>query len=173
MLVSIQDVQAKTYTKKQCKQYAYQQVLKKGWSINDYNNLVKLWQKESSWNAKARNKRSGACGIPQANPCSKMKKYGKDYKTNDKLIIIDEASMMDLPLASRLITSMHNSARLIIVGDVDQLPSVGPGQVLKDLIDSKIGKNLVPLIILWKITYSSPKELLLKSLIPFPLILNC
>ena len=87
MLVSIQDVQAKTYTKKQCKQYAYQQVLKKGWSINDYNNLVKLWQKESGWNAKARNKRSGACGIPQAKPCSKMKKYGKDYKTNCKVQI--------------------------------------------------------------------------------------
>ena len=81
------NVQAKTYTKKECKQYAYQQVLKKGWTISDYNNLVKLWQKESSWNAKARNKKSGACGIPQANPCSKMKKYGKDYKTNCKVQI--------------------------------------------------------------------------------------
>lgn len=86
MLVSM-PVEAKTYTKKECKQYAYQQVLKKGWSINDYNNLVKLWQKESGWNAKARNKRSGACGIPQALPCSKMKKYGKDYKTNCKVQI--------------------------------------------------------------------------------------
>ena len=87
MLVSIETTEAKTYTKKECKQYAYQQVLKKGWSINDYNNLVKLWQKESNWNAKARNKRSGACGIPQALPCSKMKKYGKDYKTNCKVQI--------------------------------------------------------------------------------------
>lgn len=63
--------------------------------------------------------------------------YSKTNKTSARLIIVDEASMMDLPLASRLITSMHNQARLIIVGDVDQLPSVGPGQVLKDLIDSK------------------------------------
>jgi exodeoxyribonuclease V alpha subunit len=68
--------------------------------------------------------------------------YSKTNRTNARLIIVDEASMMDLPLASRLITSMHNSARLIIVGDVDQLPSVGPGQVLKDLIDSKEIKTI-------------------------------
>ena len=78
------NINAKVYTKKQCKQYAYEQVLKRGWSLKDYNNLVKLWKKESGWNAKARNKYSGACGIPQAYPCSKMKKYGKDYKTNCK-----------------------------------------------------------------------------------------
>ena len=76
-------VDAKSYTKKECKQYAYQEVIKRGWTINDYNNLVKLWQKESGWNAKAKSK-SGACGIPQAKPCKKMKKYGKDYKTNCK-----------------------------------------------------------------------------------------
>lgn len=63
--------------------------------------------------------------------------YSKTNKTSSRLIIVDEASMMDLPLASRLVISMHPDARLIIVGDVDQLPSVGPGQVLKDLIDSK------------------------------------
>ena len=68
--------------------------------------------------------------------------YSKTNRTNARLIIVDEASMMDLPLASRLITSMHNAARLIIVGDVDQLPSVGPGQVLKDLIDSKEIKTI-------------------------------
>lgn len=81
------NINAKTYTKKQCKEYAYKEVLKRGWSIKDYNNLVKLWNKESNWNAKARNKRSGACGIPQALPCKKMKKYGKDYKTNCKVQI--------------------------------------------------------------------------------------
>ena len=78
------NVEAKTYTKKQCKQYAYEQVIKNKWTITDYNNLVKLWQRESGWNYKAKNKRSGACGIPQAYPCSKMKKFGKDYKTNCK-----------------------------------------------------------------------------------------
>lgn len=87
MMVLIPSVSAKTYTKKQCKNYAYQQVLKKGWTKNDYNNLVKLWQKESGWNAKARNKYSGACGIAQALPCKKMRKYGKDYRTNCKVQI--------------------------------------------------------------------------------------
>ena len=68
--------------------------------------------------------------------------YNKYNKTSAKLIIVDEASMMDLPLASQLVTSMQPDARLIIVGDVDQLPSVGPGQVLKDLIDSKEIKTI-------------------------------
>ena len=68
--------------------------------------------------------------------------YNKNNRTNARLIIVDEASMMDLPLASRLLTSMHPKCRLIIVGDVDQLPSVGPGQVLKDLIDSKEIKTI-------------------------------
>lgn len=84
ILVSIVNVEAKTFTKKQCKAYAYELTLKKyHWSIGDYNNLVSLWNKESGWNYKAKSK-SGACGIPQAKPCSKMKKYGKDYKTNCK-----------------------------------------------------------------------------------------
>lgn len=68
--------------------------------------------------------------------------HSKFNKTDAKLIIVDESSMMDLPLASRLVTSMQEDARLIIVGDVDQLPSVGPGQVLKDLIDSKEIKTI-------------------------------
>lgn len=71
-----------------------------------------------------------------------MFSFNKYNKTNAKLILVDEASMMDLPLASQLVTSMQEDARLIIVGDVDQLPSVGPGQVLKDLIDSKEIKTI-------------------------------
>ena len=63
--------------------------------------------------------------------------YNKYNKTSAKLIIIDEASMMDLSLAHRLFTSMQDNTQVIIVGDVDQLPSVGPGQILKDLINTK------------------------------------
>lgn len=87
ILLIATNVNAKTYSKKECKQYAYKEVIKRGWTLKDYNNLDKLWKKESGWNAKARNKRSGACGIPQALPCSKMKKYGSDYKTNCKVQI--------------------------------------------------------------------------------------
>lgn len=68
--------------------------------------------------------------------------FNKYNKTTARLIIIDEASMMDVSLAHRLFTSMHNDARVIIVGDVDQLPSVGPGQVLKDLISTKEIKTI-------------------------------
>ncbi len=52
------------------------------------------------------------------------------------LLVIDEASMLDTPLARHLLQALPDSARLIFVGDVDQLPSVGPGRVLGDLIDS-------------------------------------
>lgn len=61
--------------------YAHQLVLSYGWSEADYQALVLLWYRESSWNPNAVNKKSGACGIPQANPCSKASK-GTDYRTN-------------------------------------------------------------------------------------------
>lgn len=51
-------------------------------------------------------------------------------------IVVDEASMVDLQLFHKLVVAIPKSACLIIVGDVDQLPSVGPGNVLKDIIDS-------------------------------------
>ena len=63
--------------------------------------------------------------------------FGRDNQRDSKLVIIDESSMMDLPLAYQLFSALKNDTQVIIVGDVDQLPSVGPGQVLKDLIDSK------------------------------------
>lgn len=68
--------------------------------------------------------------------------FSKYNPTTARLIIVDESSMMDLPLAYHLVTSMHEDARLIIVGDVDQLPAVGPGQVLKDLIDTREIKTI-------------------------------
>ena len=62
--------------------YAHQLVLEYGWSEQDYQALVLLWYRESSWNPNARNKKSGACGIPQALPCRKMASEGSDYLTN-------------------------------------------------------------------------------------------
>jgi exodeoxyribonuclease V alpha subunit len=53
------------------------------------------------------------------------------------LIIVDEVSMVDIPLFAALIDAIAPESQLALVGDVDQLPSVGPGQVLRDLIDSK------------------------------------
>ncbi len=57
----------------------------------------------------------------------------KDYS---KLIIVDEASMIDINLFDSLLKGLTSNIKLILVGDYNQLPSVGPGQLLKDLIDS-------------------------------------
>jgi len=53
-------------------------------------------------------------------------------------IIMDEASMLDLRLAAALVRAIPPQSHLLLVGDADQLPSVGSGNVLKDLIDSKL-----------------------------------
>ena len=52
------------------------------------------------------------------------------------LLVVDEASMLDVPLAHALLRAVPRRAALLLVGDVDQLPSVGPGQVLADVIAS-------------------------------------
>ncbi len=52
------------------------------------------------------------------------------------VVVADEASMIDLPLMNRLFGALPDHAALILVGDADQLPSVGPGRVLHDLIES-------------------------------------
>lgn len=62
--------------------------------------------------------------------------YDENNLFSEKLIIIDEASMIDIFLANSLFKAISQDAKVVIVGDVDQLPSVGPGLFLKDLIDS-------------------------------------
>ena len=62
------------YAKKRCEEY--------GWSETDFNCLVLLWNRESNWNPFAQNKSSGAYGIPQSLPASKMSSAGADYLTN-------------------------------------------------------------------------------------------
>lgn len=54
-----------------------------------------------------------------------------------RLIIIDEMSMVDTWLAHQLLKALHEDVQVVFVGDQDQLPPVGPGQVLKDLLASK------------------------------------
>ena len=66
--------EAQAYARQRCAAY--------GWSENDYYNLVALWNKESHWNMYAQNRYSGAYGIPQALPGSKMASAGSDYLTN-------------------------------------------------------------------------------------------
>ncbi len=58
------------------------------------------------------------------------------------LLIVDEASMLDVPLAHQLMKAVPATASLVLVGDIDQLPSVGPGNVLRDIIESGVGRTV-------------------------------
>ncbi len=64
-------------------------------------------------------------------------KKNEGDRLDSDLIVIDEASMVDTILMYHLLKAVPESATLILVGDVDQLPSVGAGNVLKDIIDSQ------------------------------------
>ena len=64
------------------KEYAKTVLASKGMGNNEFTCLVKLWNKESGWNHKAENPSSGAYGIPQSLPGSKMASKGSDWRTN-------------------------------------------------------------------------------------------
>ena len=73
-LVTGSKAEYQAYAREKCKAY--------GWSDSDFECLVKLWNRESGWRVTAGNKSSGAYGIPQALPASKMASAGSDYMTN-------------------------------------------------------------------------------------------
>ncbi|MFF8897554.1 ATP-dependent RecD-like DNA helicase [Streptomyces lydicus] len=60
--------------------------------------------------------------------------YDADHPLDADLVVVDEASMLDLLLANKLVKAVPPGAHLLLVGDVDQLPSVGAGEVLRDLL---------------------------------------
>lgn len=70
------------------------------------------------------------------------------------VVIVDEASMIDTLMMNNLIKAVKPSTQVILVGDVDQLPSVGPGSILKDIIDSQT----VPTVFLKEIYRQSSKS---------------
>lgn len=63
-------------------------------------------------------------------------KRNRDHPLECDLLIVDEASMIDTFLMFHLLKATPSSARLILIGDIDQLPSIGPGNVLRDMIES-------------------------------------
>src|SRR4029450_4128111 len=71
----------------------------------------------------------------------------EDNPLQADFVIVDETSMVDLALMDHLLRAVDPHSHLILIGDVDQLPSVGPGSVLRDLIDS----GVVPKIVLRRI----------------------
>lgn len=71
-------------------------------------------------------------------------KFSVDEFNKDKseLIIIDEVSMIDINLLASLFKGLTDNIKVVLVGDYNQLPSVGPGQILKDLIESEMIKTI-------------------------------
>jgi exodeoxyribonuclease V alpha subunit len=60
--------------------------------------------------------------------------FDRDHPLDADLVVVDEASMLDVLLANKLVKAVPSGAHLLVVGDVDQLPSVGAGEVLRDLL---------------------------------------
>ena len=99
----------------------------------------------------------------KASTIHRFLKWNKDtnrFQVNErnknlvKLVIVDEASMLDTTLFSSLLNGLKYDIKLILVGDSNQLPSVSPGNVLKDLIDS----DIFPVIKLNKLYRQSEKS---------------
>lgn len=72
----------------------------------------------------------------EVDPSTGRFRRGRDNPLEADLVVVDEVSMVDVLLARALLEAMPPSAALLLVGDADQLPSVGPGQVLRDLLES-------------------------------------
>ena len=70
------------------------------------------------------------------------------------LLVVDEASMVDVPLMQALLKAVPDRSALLVVGDIDQLPSVGPGQVLADII----GSGAVPVVRLTEVFRQAAKS---------------
>ena len=71
------------------------------------------------------------------NPKTRTFTRNRENPVSSDLLIVDEASMIDIELAASLLEAVPPTCRLVLVGDADQLPSVGPGNVLGDLIRSE------------------------------------
>lgn len=70
------------------------------------------------------------------NPVERSFRYCETNPLPAQVVIIDEASMLDVRLADALLRAVGPRTQLILIGDVDQLPSVGPGNVLRDILDA-------------------------------------
>ena len=86
-------------------------------------------------------------------------KRGSDYQLDCDLLIIDEASMVDVMLMQAMLKALPDDAALLIVGDIDQLPSVGPGQVLADVIAS----GVVPVVRLTEVFRQAAQSQIITS----------
>ena len=86
-------------------------------------------------------------------------KRGPDCPLECDVLIVDECSMLDMVLSYSLLKAVPNEAQVVFVGDVDQLPSVGPGNVLRDLIDS----GVVPVARLTQVFRQAAESLIISN----------
>lgn len=102
----------------------------------------------------------GASGAPAGSdkdPAAPLRvafSVNRDNPLDADVLIVDESSMVDIFLMRSLLTALAPGTRLILVGDVDQLPSVGPGNVLRDIIDS----GVFPVVKLTKVFRQAAKS---------------
>ncbi len=68
--------------------------------------------------------------------------YGATNKRQVKFVLVDEASMVDTLLLSRLLLALPDACQVVLIGDVDQLESVAPGQVLYDILQTTVAKRV-------------------------------
>jgi exodeoxyribonuclease V alpha subunit len=97
--------------------------------------------------------------VPDENPMDYQSGLRAKTTLSCDLLIVDEASMIDAVLFRSLLDAVVPGTRLVLVGDADQLPSVGPGYVLKDLIDS----GRVPTVRLTQVFRQSSQSLIVRN----------
>ena len=73
----------------------------------------------------------------ETNPAQGGFTKNEQFPLSCDVLVVDEVSMVDVPLMNALLKAIPPKTALFLVGDIDQLPSVGPGQVLTDLIQSQ------------------------------------
>ena len=95
----------------------------------------------------------------EVDPANGQFKRNADHPLECDLLVADECSMIDVPLANQLLKAVASNTAVILVGDIDQLPSVGPGQFLADLIES----GVVPVIRLTEVFRQAATSRIVRS----------
>ena len=98
---------------------------------------AKRMTEATGWEAQTIHRLLEVSGNPEEETAGTGFQRNEENPLEADVIIIDEMSMVDLPLMHALLRAVCPGTRLILVGDVNQLPSVGPGSVLKDMIASR------------------------------------
>ena len=95
----------------------------------------------------------------EIDPKSFSFKRNEESPLDCELLVVDESSMVDVSLMHALLKAVPDDAALLIVGDIDQLPSVGPGQVLADVI----GSNVIPVVRLTEVFRQAARSKIITS----------